>query len=92
MSASNDSAEVGDLVHDEAGLTEAVVTDIRRGTYILRPRYGGGLASEWAVECVHVLARRVGSPMSASLTSPPTRRRLCIPGALLRIGRLRASV
>ncbi|MGH3323605.1 MAG: hypothetical protein ACRDOV_04150 [Streptomyces sp.] len=58
MSAGNDGAEVGDLVHDEAGLTEAVVTDIRRGTYILRHRYGGGLASEWSAERVRVLARR----------------------------------
>ncbi|MFE2941058.1 hypothetical protein ACFXKG_18635 [Streptomyces sp. NPDC059255] len=39
---------VGDQIHDKATDRDGIVTDVRSGTYVLRPLYGGG--KEWTAE------------------------------------------
>ena len=41
-------AWVGDQIHDERTGRDGIVTDVRSGTYVLRPLYGGG--TEWTTE------------------------------------------
>lgn len=38
---------VGDLVHDEATNRTGILSDVRKGVYVLRPEYGPG---EWFCE------------------------------------------
>ncbi|MEV5879429.1 hypothetical protein AB0L75_35460 [Streptomyces sp. NPDC052101] len=54
------SSGVGDLVRDTSRGREGVLTDVREGAPILRPRSGGGLAEEWPTSwaAVELIARR----------------------------------
>ncbi|MEV7867503.1 hypothetical protein AB0P17_15680 [Streptomyces sp. NPDC088124] len=38
---------VGDQIHDKAADRDGIVTDVRSGTYVLRPLHGG---PEWTAE------------------------------------------
>ncbi|MFI1568886.1 hypothetical protein ACH4ZX_38735 [Streptomyces sp. NPDC020490] len=53
-------AGVGDLVRDTERSRVGVLTDVRGGTPILRPRYGGGLDDQWPAQwaTVELVARR----------------------------------
>lgn len=55
-----DRAEVGDLVRDTASGAVGVLTDVRDGVPILRPRYGAGFAGHWPAEwrALVVVSRR----------------------------------
>ncbi|MFF3453726.1 hypothetical protein ACFYXH_05230 [Streptomyces sp. NPDC002730] len=58
---------MGDQVHDEAAGRDGIVTDVRGGTYVLRPLLGPG---EWTAENNEKLTVTVPLP-----TSRPKRRR-----------------
>lgn len=53
-------AEVGDLVRDTTTGAVGVLTDVRDGNPILRPRYGGGFTGHWPAQWngLVVVARR----------------------------------
>lgn len=57
---------VGDEVRDEATGRTGIITDVRKGTYILRPLHGPG---EWTAENHEKLA------VTVPLVEPRTRRR-----------------
>ncbi|MFJ2174306.1 hypothetical protein ACIOHE_15510 [Streptomyces sp. NPDC087851] len=62
-------AWVGDEIHDERTGRTGIVTDVRSGTYVLRPIHGGG---EWTTENAGDLTVVVPLP-------EPSRRRMRRP-------------
>lgn len=44
----NGRAWIGDWVRDDSTGREGIVTDVRQGTYVLRPLHGS--ASEWTTD------------------------------------------
>ncbi|GHJ38145.1 hypothetical protein [Streptomyces sp. TS71-3] len=60
MTDTQNRAQIGDLVRDTERSCEGIVTDVRAGKPVLRPRWGGGFTGQWSAEwgSLAVVSRR----------------------------------